>query len=133
MENTERSYSVTIGEHSDNLTHRQMIRYKDSTVHAKIDDALNGENGNSTLVIRPVGYCVLHIHNEKSEDKDYENYVIIDEAGTSWVTGSESFWRSFMDLWDELIDDPEPWDIEISRSPSKNYKGKFFITCSLVG
>lgn len=128
-------YSVTIAEHSDNLTKRQLIRYKDSGIHNKIDDAMNAGNDdeNAHLIIRPVGYAVMDIHNEKSDDVDYQNYVIVDETGASWVTGSASFWKSFKALWDELHDDPEPWDIEIYRSPSKNYKGKFFLTCSLVG
>lgn len=125
-------YTVTIAESSGNLTKRQAIRYKDGSIHNKIDDALSGDE-TARLVIRPVGYVVLDIHNEKSDDIDYKNYVVVDSDGHTWVTGSESFWKSFKGLWDELKDDEEPWDIEIYKSPSKNYKGKFFTTCSLVG
>ena len=83
-------------------------------------------------MVKPVAWAVLDIHNEKSEDKDYQNFIIIDENGQKYVTGSKSFWSSFRGIYDEMNGSDEEWGIKIFSSPSKNYKGKSFITCSLV-
>lgn len=124
-----RIFSVEIKESSRELTHKDSVRLKDTSNAIKLDEAADVE---SPLVVKPVGYCVLAIHNEKSEDKDYENYLIEDENGSKFVTGSPSFWTAFIDIWEEMQGSDEDWAIEIYKIPSKNYKGKYFLTCSIV-
>lgn len=121
-------YEVKISETSRDLTAKERIKYKDTTNAVAIDEATQGGN----LVITPDFFVILSVHNEKSDDKDYVKYLIVDKAGTKYVTGSESFFTAFRDIYDEMRDTNEEYDIEIYRLPSKNYKGKEFITCSIL-
>lgn len=129
------NYSVKIAETTHELTAREKILMKDTTNAHKIDDAVDEckELGTS-LIITPVDYVVLNVHNEKSKDrKDYNNYLIIADDGTKYVTGSPSFWSSFKEIWDEMKEESdESFQIEIYKVPSKNYNGKDFITCSII-
>lgn len=59
-------------------------------------------------------------------------YVIIDENGNKFVTGSESAITSLLDIIDEMTGEDEDYSIEFYKKESKNYKGKSFITCSIV-
>lgn len=124
-------YNVSIKESSKELTTRERIRIKDTSNAVKLDEAANGD---SPLIIEPDYYAVLEVHNEKSENKDYEVYIIVDTSGTKFVTGSTSFFTSFANIWCEMIDDDsdEAWQIEVYKKDSKNYKGKQFLTCSIV-
>lgn len=121
-------YAVTIKETSKQLSAKQRIAIKDTTNAMKLDEATaNAEN----VLIYPEMWAVLAIHNEKSDDVDYENYVLVDKDGTKYVTGSKSFWASFMDIYREMENEDEEWGIKVYRMESKNYKGKQFITCSI--
>ena len=51
--------------------------------------------------------------------------------GTKYVTGSSSFWSSFEEIYTEMEGEDEEWGVRVYRSPSKNYTGKDFITCSI--
>lgn len=120
-------YSVVIKESSMELTKKERIAYKDTTNTQSLD-ALT-QDGN--VLIEPVGYVILGIHNEKADPTDYENYIVIDKTGVRYRTGSQSFWNAFINIFEELADETEPWCITVYRKPSKNRQGKDFITCSL--
>lgn len=123
-------FSVSIKEVSKELTARERVMLKDTSNAVKLDEAASGD---SPLVIVPVAYAVLSVHNEKSTDrKDYENYIILDDTGTKFVTGSASFWNSFIEIWEEMKNESETYSIEVYKKDSKNYKGKKFLTCSIV-
>lgn len=121
-------YSVSIKETSKQLSAKERIMFKDTTTAKKIDE----ESQNGDFIITPSFYGILEVHNEKSENVDYENYVIVDESGEKYVTGSASFWSSFMDIAKEMEGETEEWAIKVFRVPSKNYKGKDFLTCSII-
>lgn len=121
-------YSVSIKEVSKELTTRERIMLKDTSNAVKLDEAVT----DSGLVITPLAYAILSIHNEKSDNPDYENYVILDKGGSKFVTGSPSFFSSFMDIFTEMKDETEDWQIEVYKKDSKNYKGKQFLTCSII-
>lgn len=121
-------YSVEIKETSKELTAKQRIALKDTSNAIKLDTACD-END---VIIEPEYYAVLAIHNEKSDNVDYENYVIIGKNGDKYCTGSPSFWSSFMDIYDEMQGEEEPWSINVHKLDSKNYKGKKFLTCSII-
>jgi hypothetical protein len=72
------------------------------------------------------------VHNEASKDKVYHQIVIITTDNRKIVTGSASFITEFCNIFAEMGEDNEPFEIEAYRVPSKNYSGKDFITCSLV-
>ena len=121
-------YSVSIAETNKELSAKERIRLKDTSDAVKLDEATKEE----VIIITPSAYAILNIHNEKSDNKDYNNYLIEDADGTKYVTGSESFWTSFIDIYNEMKDETEPWQIKAYRLPSKNYKGKEFLTCSII-
>lgn len=120
-------YSVSIKESSRELTAKQRIALKDTTGAVKLDEATQVE----PVIINVDMYAILAIHNEKSENPDYDNYILVDKNGTKYVTGSASFWSSFMDIFTEMEGEDEAWTLKVYRVPSKNYKGKDFITCSI--
>ena len=122
-------YKVSIKEVSKELTARERIMLKDTSNAIKLDQATSSDE---PLVITPVAFAILEIHNEKSDNVNYENYIIMDASGNKYVTGSPSFWNSFIEIWDEMEDEPEEYSIEVYKMESKNYKGKQFLTCSIV-
>lgn len=124
-------YSVVISEVSQELTAKERIMLKDTTNAIKLDELT--QETDEKVIISPAIYAVLDIHNEKSEqNKDYKNFIIIDKGGKKYVTSSESFWNSFMDIAKEMAGETEEWSIEVYRVPSKNFKGKEFLNCSIM-
>lgn len=121
-------YSVEVAETSKELTARERILLKDTTNATKLDEVITTDD---SLIITPVAYAVLNIHNEKSDNKDYKNYIIEDKDGNTYVTGSESFWSSFINIYNEMINEGE-YAIKCYKLPSKNYNGKAFLTCSIM-
>ena len=121
-------YSVKIREVSRPISAKERVMLKDTTNAISLDEATQG----AKFIFEPDYYAILDVHNDKSEDKDYTKYVIVDKAGTKLVTGSESFFTSFTSIMYEMMDCDEEFSIEAYRMPSKNYKGKEFITCSIV-
>lgn len=122
-------YNVTITEVSKDLTHKERVQLMDTTSAIRLDKATtDGEE----VIIDPDFWAVLSIHNEKSDDKEYDNYLIVDKGGVRYVTGSKAFWSSFTDIMDEMAGSDEDFKIRVYRSPSKNYSGKDFITCEII-
>ena len=121
-------YSVKIMNASKELSARDRVAVKDTTNAIALDDATR----DSPLVIAFDYYVELAVHNEKSEDKDYKKYVVVDKSGNKFVTGSESFFTAMIEIMDEMSDSCEDFEIQVYRMPSKNYKGKEFLTCSFV-
>lgn len=120
-------YNVSIRSASKELTAREKIRFKDTTASASLDEVVQV---GSPLIITPVNYAVLDIHNDKSDNKDYVKYVIEDSDGNLYTTGSESFFTTFYDIHADM--EGEEYQLEIYKRPSKNYSGKYFITCTIV-
>ncbi len=126
-------YSVEIIESSKELTAREKISIKDFSNAVPLDTELSEEN--ATILITPAAYAILNVHNEHSKnDKDYKKYLITDTAGNKYVTGSESFFTSFIDIFSQMAKDApgEEYSIEVYKKPSRNYQGKHFLTCSIV-
>lgn len=125
------NYTTSITESSKELSVREKIKLKDLTSAIAIDKVVEPEK---PLVIAPDFYAYLSIHNEKlpENEQDYKTMVIVDKSGTKYYTGSESAAASFVDIFDEMIETAEPFEIEFYKRESKNYSGKHFIICSLV-
>lgn len=121
-------YFVKIVNASKELSARDRVAVKDTTNAIALDEATK----DSPLVIAIDYYVELAVHNEKSEDKDYKKYVVVDKSGNKFVTGSESFFTAMLEIMDEMTDAGEDFEIQVYRMPSKNYKGKEFLTCSIV-
>lgn len=123
-------YSVKILNSTKEISVKEKIAIKDTTNAIGLDEATNeGE-----VIIDYDYHVILSVHNEKSDNKDYNKTVVVAKDGTRYVTGSESFTTTLDDIVDEMIDAGEGDNIVIKvyRRDSKNYKGKQFITCSLI-
>ena len=105
-------YSVKITYCSKELSARDRVAIKDTTNAVPLDDATKA------------GYITI--------DKDYDKYIIVAKDGTKYVTGSPSFMSAMEEIVEEMADSGEDYKIEVYRMPSKNYKGKEFLTCSIV-
>lgn len=127
-------YEVTITEVSRELTAKERVALKDTSNAVSLDIAVDSAEGGK-VILKPVDYAVLSIHNENAkegENKDYINYVIIDDKGVKYVTGSDAFYSSFKNIYDEMKGEDEEWALECYKKPSKNFTGKGFITCSII-
>lgn len=121
-------YNVIVEECSKELSHKERVQLMDTTSAIRLDKATT----EGAILINPDFWAVLAIHNEKSQDKDYKNYLIVDKDGSRYVTGSESFWSSFTDIMTEMADSDEQFSIRAYRADSKNRPGKQFITCEII-
>lgn len=131
---TESNYSATIIEASRELTARERVMFKDTQNAVSMNDFATAakDAGDKAIITDVKDFVHISIHNDKSDDKDYDNYMVIDGDGQKYVTGSKAFWNSFMDIYNEMKDETESWGIELNLIPSGNYKGKFVLTCSLI-
>lgn len=122
-------YKAEIRESSKEFTAKERIMMKDFSDAEQFDDIIS----DTPLIINPVSWAEISIHNENSKnDKDYAKYVIIDTDGRKYITGSDSFWDAFMDIWADMSGESEEWAIKVYKKKSNNYAGKFFLTCSIV-
>lgn len=127
-------YKASVKECSKDLTVKEKIALKDTSNATGLDLLTQEANFNGEKVIIDVDYyATINIHNEKSDNKDYINFIVVAKDGTKYVTGSQAFISAFEDIANELAEAGESdMTIEVYRKESKNYKGKDFITCSIV-
>lgn len=126
-----KGYEVNIVSSTRELSPKEKIKLKDLSNSINLDNATQAEG---KVVIDYDYHVLLNIHNEKSKDrKDYQNVVVVDKDGTKYNTGSESFLTTLEDITGEMLSaGEEDFSIEVYRKDSKNYKGKQFITCSVL-
>ena len=122
------NYNVSIVACSKELSAKEKVSLKTLTDAVRLDTA----TADGAIDIFPAFWAELAIHNEKSQDKDYSNYLIVDKDGNKYVTGSNSFWDSFNDIAVDMQGETEEWGIKVFQQPSKNYAGKGFITCVII-
>lgn len=122
------AYHVKVIETTHELNARERIKMKDTTNAIKLDSAITSDE---PIIVTPVDWAILEIDNSKV-DGVYQNYIVVDESGQKFVTGSRSFWEAFKAIWDEMAEEGEVYQVEIYKVDSKNYTGKKFITCSLL-
>lgn len=126
-----KDYEVKIKITSKELTARERVMLKDTRNAIKLDEATE----DTSLVICPEYYGVLSVHNENAKEgasKEFESYVLVDKGGNKYVTSSASFYEALTDIITEMDGTDEDYQVEIYKLDSKNFKGKKFITCSLV-
>lgn len=128
-------YEVKITETSRELTKKERVAIKNTTGAIRLD-AVAPEPGEGEFCLVPDFYCLLEVHNDRatSENKDYTQLIIVDTEGTVFLTGSNSFIESFVGIWEEMEgqDYNDPFTICVSKQPSKNRTGKYFLTCNIV-
>lgn len=128
-----KDYSVTIAKATKELTKLEQLMFSQSPDSYGLDEL----TAHGAAYIN-VDYAVqLSIHNEKntSGDKDYTTTYIVDTDGAMYRTSSTSFTTNLFDIAEMFEDElqagqPFP-TIKVFQKPSKNMKGKNFITCTV--
>ena len=126
--NTTSDYSSEIIESMKPLSGKEKVRFKDLTASKKLDEEVTEE---ASLLVALDNYIKLHVHNSKSENPDYDVMIVIDKEGNSYYTSSETFMRALESVINDMKDETEEWGIEVVKKPSSNFKGKFFLTCTV--
>lgn len=121
------SYTSEIVKCNRELTKKEKVMYKNASDAIRLDEATAGSG---SVVISPVLYMELAVHNDKAKNPDYTQYLIVGTDGKTYLTGSENFWANFISIAEEM--EGEEFEIEVYRKPSKNYSGKEFLTCKLI-
>lgn len=122
------AYEVKIIESTKELTPIEEYRYK------RIDCAvsLDAVTEEGPVTIDYATYAVLNVHNDKSIDNpDYRKFVICDKSGQLYQSGSESLETSVREIV-ETLGGVDGWVMEVSRQPSKNRVGSYFLTANVV-
>lgn len=137
MEN--RDYTVTVINSSfEKLRGIDKLRYTNFSAMRQMDE-LVPEDG-TKVALEIVGFVQSHIHNGQCENSEYDKMVLIGKDGELYVTGSDSFATSFIEIHDALtadfIDDDIPmnervYPIIAFKVPSNNIKGKTFLCCGV--
>lgn len=108
----------------DELPVKDEIRVKDFTSFAQVEELV--KNG---TIFKPDWLTILGVHNEKSENTDYQVFVLRTEDGGMYYSSSESFAESIKDiieLKDRLNASGEEWYVVVNEFKSKNNTGCFY-------
>ena len=125
-------YSATVTSASRDLTAREKLQVTDTNALTPLRESVKQTEDNK-LTVQPAGWIIVDVYNEKAEgDTEYKQYIIEDSTGMMFYTGSETFFNSFMQIWEVMKDEGEDYEIEVYEVPSKNRQGQFFLTCSIV-
>lgn len=124
MKNT---FKTEISYCNTELTVKEKIQFKNLNDSESINTLENG----TILTVDKWG--LLQIHNEKLDEPDYQNVVLVTPDGNKYHTSSNSFFMAIDDIQSELDEAGEklPFDIKIVKKQSKNNSGQF-ITCVLA-
>lgn len=128
------NYTSTIREASRELSAKERVMFKDMANATSLVDFVSAQREiGEKAIIDVADFAVIDVHNPKAQDNtDYTIYLVIDKNGNKFYTSSEAFWSAFSNIYAEMKDADEEWGIEAVLIPSKNYKGKEILTCSLV-
>lgn len=128
------NYVATITEASRELTAKERVMFKDFANAISLVDFVSAKRESGEKAIIDIeDYVVIDVHNPMASDNtDYTVYLVIDSNGDKYYTSSNAFWSAFNNIATEMKGSDEEWGIEAVLIPSKNYKGKEILTCSLV-
>jgi hypothetical protein len=130
MGETNRTYSAKLVSATRELSAKERVATK-MFIGAEQLDELTQRDENAVLI--DIDYvAVVEVYNEKSDNKNYNKYVYVDKDGTMYISGSETLYRTYEEIAEEMEGENEPWSIKVIRRESTNYKGKDFLTCMLV-
>ncbi len=128
------NYVATIREASRELTAKERVMFKDFANAISLVDFVSAKRESGEKAIIDIkDYVVIDVHNPMASDNtDYTVFLVIDSKGDKYYTSSNAFWSAFNNIATEMQGSDEQWGIEAVLIPSKNYKGKEILTCSLV-
>lgn len=114
------------------LSVKEKIAYKETDSFTKLDEVVTPE---TPLVISLDNYITVEVDNPKAEQTKYNQYIVVAGDGEVYVTSSDTFDSSISDKLDEIADaegEMGDWQLKIYKRESKNFKGKYFLTCSII-
>lgn len=117
-------YKSEITYSSRELTGREKLIVKDVSNATSLNDVA----GDPNFAIKPEMWAKIHVTNDEPKEDtnaEYDRYVIIDDAGQKYVTGSESFWQSFIEIVEAMEDEAEDYKITAFKVKSRNNEGSF--------
>lgn len=130
MGETNRTYKAKLVSATRELSAKERVAVK-MFIGAEQLDELTQRDENGVLI--DIDYvAVVEVYNEKSDNKNYNKYVYVDKDGTMYISGSETLYRTYEEIAEEMEGEQEHWAIKVIRMESTNYKGKDFLTCMLV-
>ena len=130
MGETNKTYSAKLVSATRELSAKERVAVK-MFIGAEQLDELTKRDENGVLI--DIDYvAVVEVYNEKSDNKNYNKYVYVDKDGTMYISGSETLYRTYEEIAEEMEGEQEPWSIKVIRMESTNYNGKDFLTCMLV-
>ena len=130
MGETNKTYSAKLVSATRELSAKERVAVK-MFIGAEQLDELTKRDENGVLI--DIDYvAVVEVYNEKSDNKNYNKYVYVDKDGTMYISGSETLYRTYEEIAEEMEGEQEPWSIKVISMESTNYKGKDFLTCMLV-
>lgn len=130
MGETNRAYKAELVSATRELSAKERVAVKMFIGAEQLDELTQREENGVLIDIDYV--AVVEVYNEKSDNKNYNKYVYVDKNGTMYISGSETLYRTYEEIAEEMEDEEEPWAIKVIRKESTNYKGKDFLTCMLV-
>lgn len=130
-------YKAVVKESVKGLTAREKIAIKALNDVAELNDLVTPEQA---IMINIDNVVTVQVHNEKSDNQDYNKYVYIDKDGTKYVSGSEPLYTTVKDILSDIedaiadgeMDETEDITIKVMKKESANYKGQTFLTAELI-
>lgn len=121
-------YEVTITSTSRDMSAKERMMAKDFANAISLIEVVK----EGSIVIDPDCVVMCKVHNEMSDNKEYEKCVILDKSGKKFITGSPTFINAIEGIMQEMKGCEEPYKIEVTSHESSKYKGKTFLTCSVL-
>lgn len=130
-------YKAVVKESVKGLTAREKIAIKALNDVTELNDLVTPEQA---IMINIDNVVTVQVHNEKSDNQDYNKYVYIDKDGTKYVSGSEPLYTTVKDILSDIkdaiadgeMDESEDITIKVMKKESANYKGQMFLTAELI-
>ena len=130
-------YKAVVKESVKGLTAREKIAIKALNDVTELNDLVTPEQA---IMINIDNVVTVQVHNEKSDNQDYNKYVYIDKDGTKYVSGSEPLYTTIKDILSDIedaiadgeMDETEDITIKVMKKESANYKGQMFLTAELI-
>lgn len=130
-------YKAVVKESVKGLTAREKIAIKALNDVTELNDLVTPEQA---IMINIDNVVTVQVHNEKSDNQDYNKYVYIDKDGTKYVSGSEPLYTTVKDILSDIedaiadgeMDEKEDITIKVMKKESANYKGQMFLTAELI-
>lgn len=132
-----KGYKSVVKESVKGLTAREKIAIKTLNDVIELNDLVTPEQA---IMINIDNVVTVQVHNEKSDNQDYNKYVYIDKDGTKYVSGSEPLYTTVKDILSDIedaiadgeMDETEDITIKVMKKESANYKGQMFLTAELI-